>query len=70
MARQQNRLTALKVTKLTTRGLYADGGGLYLQVTPAGVKSWLFRYMQAGKAYGMGLGPTHTVSLTEASQTA
>lgn len=70
MARQQNRLTALKVTKLTKRGLYADGGGLYLQITPTGVKSWLFRYMQAGKAYGMGLGPTHTISLAEARQKA
>ena len=70
MARQQNRLTALKVTKLTKRGLYADGGGLYLQVTPAGVKSWLFRYMEAGKTFGMGLGPTHTVSLADARQKA
>lgn len=42
------------------------GGGLYLQVTPAGVRSWLFRYMRAGKARAMGLGPLHTITLAKA----
>ena len=66
MARQLAKLSALQVTKLTKPGLYGDGGGLTLQITTAGAKSWLFRYMVDGKAYGMGLGPTHTVSLAEA----
>lgn len=70
MARQQQRLSALQVTKLTKPGLYGDGGGLTLQITPTGVKSWLFRYMVGGKAFGMGLGPTHTVSLAEARKKA
>jgi len=70
MGRQQQRLTALQVSKLTKPGLYGDGGGLTLQITPGGVKSWLFRFMVSGKAYGMGLGPTHTVSLAEARQKA
>ena len=70
MGRQQQRLTALRVGKLTKPGLYGDGGGLTLQITPGGVKSWLFRYMMSGKPYGMGLGPTHTVSLAEARQKA
>ncbi|WP_395770255.1 tyrosine-type recombinase/integrase [Arenimonas sp.] len=70
MARQHQRLSALKVTKLTKPGLYGDGGGLTLQITSTGSKSWLFRYMVAGKPFGMGLGPTHTVSLTEARQKA
>ncbi|WP_120298356.1 site-specific integrase [Paraburkholderia sp. BL23I1N1] len=56
----------MKITKTTTPGLYGDGGGLYLQITAAGVKSWLFRYMRAGKARGMGLGPLHTIGLAEA----
>jgi integrase len=34
-----------------------DGRGLYLQVSPRGTKSWLFRYMLRGKAREMGLGP-------------
>jgi integrase len=70
MARQQQRLSALQVTKLTKPGLYGDGGGLTLQITPTGAKSWLFRYMVDGKAFGMGLGPTHTVSLAEARKKA
>lgn len=70
MARQQLRLSALQVTKLTKPGLYGDGGGLTLQITATGAKSWLFRYMVAGKPFGMGLGPTHTVSLAEARQKA
>ena len=70
MARQQQRLSALQVTKLTKPGLYGDGGGLTLQINTAGAKSWLFRYMVAGKSFGMGLGPTHTVSLAEARQKA
>ncbi|MYM32098.1 tyrosine-type recombinase/integrase [Duganella sp. CY15W] len=70
MGRTQQRLTALQVNKLSKPGLYGDGGGLTLQITRGGVKSWLFRYMMAGKAYGMGLGPIHTVSLAEARQKA
>ena len=70
MARQLSKLTALQVTKLIKPGLYGDGGGLTLQITKAGVKSWLFRFMREGKAYGMGLGPTHTFSLAEARQKA
>ncbi|MFC7736503.1 tyrosine-type recombinase/integrase [Roseomonas sp. GCM10028921] len=34
-----------------------DGGGLYLQISPGGGKSWLFRFMLAGKSREMGLGP-------------
>ncbi len=70
MARQQQRLSALQVGKLTKPGLYGDGGGLTLQITATGAKSWLLRYMVAGKPFGMGLGPTRTVSLSEARQKA
>jgi integrase len=66
MARQLNRLTALQVKKMDKPGLYGDGGGLTLQITSAGVKSWLFRFMREGKTHGMGLGATHTISLAEA----
>ncbi len=66
MGRGIHKLKALAVEKLKEPGLYGDGGSLYLQITKAGVKSWLFRYMRNGKARGMGLGPTHTVTLAEA----
>ena len=36
MARAIGRLTALKVEKAKEPGMYADGGGLYLRVTPEG----------------------------------
>lgn len=70
MARQIGKLSALQVTKLNKPGLYGDGGGLTLQITRTGAKSWLFRFMRDGKAFGMGLGATHTVSLQEARQKA
>lgn len=66
MARQLSKLSALQVAKLSKPGLYGDGGGLTLQITKAGVKSWLFRFMRDGKPFGMGLGPLHTISLAEA----
>ena len=66
MSRAIHKLNAKKVEHLKETGLYGDGGGLYLQVTAAGVRSWLFRYMRKGKARGMGLGPLHTISLAEA----
>jgi integrase len=70
MARTMGKLTAKEVEKKTAPGLYGDGGGLTLQITKAGVKSWLYRYMIKGKAYGMGLGPAHTITLADARQKA
>lgn len=64
--RTLNRLTAVQVMRAKKRGVYSDGGGLYLQVTRTLTKSWLFRYMRNGVPRGMGLGPIHTVSLAEA----
>ena len=57
------KLTALAVTKAKEKGLYADGGNLYLQVTATGSKSWVFRYMMDGKPKIMGLGALHAVPL-------
>jgi hypothetical protein len=42
------RLSALKVRSLTKPGRYADGNGLYLQVSKAGMKAWLFRFIRDG----------------------
>lgn len=66
MARQVGRMSALAVARKSQKGTYADGGGLYLQVTANGTRSWLFRYMLHSRAREMGLGPLHTVSLAEA----
>ena len=66
MARTLGKLTALKVSRDLTPGMYADGAGLYLQVTGAGAKSWIFRYSLHGKAREMGLGSVSSISLADA----
>jgi len=72
MARQRDRLTALKVSKLKASGFYADGGGLYLQVKAAGGRSWVFRYRIGGRKTprDMGLGSAADVSLADAREKA
>src|SRR5262249_36315604 len=71
MARQMNRLCAADLRRKRP-GMYADGGGLYLQVTVSpsdGVnvnRSWIFRYSIAGVTHDMGLGSSHTINLVEA----
>jgi integrase len=64
--RTTSRLTALKVERARIRGMYADGGGLYLRVTPDGTKNWVYRYMLDGRPRWMGLGPLALYSLQEA----
>lgn len=64
--RATKKLSAAEVTKLSKPGAYADGNGLYLQVSPTGTKSWLFRYMRDRKAKKMGLGPFPVVTLADA----
>ena len=46
--------------------MYADGGGLYLQISRFDTKSWVFRFTLDKKTRDMGLGPIHTISLSEA----
>jgi integrase len=70
MARQIARLCNDKVNAASKRGLYADGGGLYLLVGPTGAKSWVFRYRANGRLRDMGLGAIHTVGLAEARKRA
>lgn len=55
MARLVNKLSALKVARLDKAGWYCDGDGLWLQVSPTGSKSWVFRFAIAGKRHHMGL---------------
>ena len=70
MARKIHQLKAIQVARSRKSGLLADGGGLYLQVSDAGAKSWLFRFMLAGRARAMGLGSLNTISLAEAREEA
>ncbi|WP_425904742.1 tyrosine-type recombinase/integrase [Nitrobacter sp. TKz-YC02] len=63
MSRQLNVLSPKFVETVEIPGRYADGGGLYLQVSAGKdgrvTKSWLFRYMRGGStSREMGLGAT------------
>lgn len=69
-SRTSHRLSPRRIEREFRRGRYADGGGLYLQVSEQGAKSWLFRFMQDGKARQMGLGAVQTISLSEARKAA
>lgn len=68
------KLTALKVTRLNAPGMYADGAGLYLQVTGNGHdrvnKSWIYRYGFNGRAHDMGLGSATVIGLATAREKA
>lgn len=66
MAGHLNKLTTMRVTKLADAGYYGDGGGLWLQVTKSGAKSWLFRFDLDGKRHEMGLGGLTAVGLADA----
>lgn len=63
MASRINKLSVLAVRGLEKRGLYGDGGGLWLRIAVGGSKSWVFRYDLAGQRHEMGLGPIQTVDL-------
>jgi integrase len=75
------KLTALKVSKARAPGMFGDGRGLWLRVvsktspqheakSAGGSRSWVFRFMLAGRAREMGLGAVADVSLSEARELA
>ncbi len=70
-----HRLTARTVATAKAPGLYADGGGLYLQVTRdhngAPKRSWVMRFTAPdGRRREMGLGSATLVDLAEAREAA
>lgn len=64
-ARALHKLTDRGV-KGAAQGYHGDGGGLWLQVSSALTRSWIFRYTLNGRSREMGLGSVNTVSLAEA----
>jgi hypothetical protein len=57
MAGAVRRLSSLAFGRLKDPGMYPDGGGLYLQISRLGGRSWLFRFKVGGRERWMGLGP-------------
>lgn len=70
MPRDAAGLTARKVETVREPGMYADGGGLYLQVTATGGKTWIYRFQIAGKRREMGLGSLAVLTLAAAREKA
>ena len=71
MPRQKhNKLTVVAVNAKKEPGYYSDGNGLYLQVSPSGSKSWVFRFALNKRKREMGLGSIATYSLSEARERA
>ena len=63
-------LSALAVSRLKKPGTHPVGPGLYLQVTSAEVRSWIFRFQLDGKRREMGLGPYPLITLADARERA
>lgn len=63
-----NKLSATKVDGAKKRGMYGDGGGLWLRVTSPEVRSWVMRFTLHGRVREMGLGALSTISLAGARE--
>jgi integrase len=63
MARILNKLNDAKLKGLKQPGLYSDGGGLFLQVTTATSRSWVYRFQLHGRRRDMGLGSLTDIGL-------
>src|SRR5512134_356473 len=70
MARKINRLNARAVGTLAKYGRHADGGGLYLSISPNGGRRWVFLFRWHGKPTEIGLGSARDVSLGRARELA
>jgi integrase len=65
MGHSTHKLTARKV-ETAGPGRYGDGGGLYLVVSIAEARKWVFRFTFGGRVTEMGVGSASVVSLAEA----
>jgi len=70
LRRTLQRLSAVAIGRAKAPGYLADGGGLYLQITAAGARSWIFRFALAHRRREMGLGPFPAVTLAAARRAA
>ena len=70
MARKINRLNARAAATITKHGRHADGGGLYLSISPNGGRRWVFLYRWHGKPTEIGLGSARDVTLARARELA
>jgi len=64
------KLTALKIRSLAEPGRYADGDGLFLDVTGKATGRWILRIQSNGRRREIGLGSLKNVSLADARDAA
>jgi integrase len=70
MARKINRLNARAVATINKHGRHADGGGLYLSISPNGGRRWVFLFRWHGKLTEIGFGSARDVTLARARELA
>ncbi|MBZ9859723.1 tyrosine-type recombinase/integrase [Mesorhizobium sp. CA12] len=71
MARTLQKLSDAKAKSDSLKhGRHSDGGGLYLNVSPSGSKSWLFMWVRNGKRREMGFGAYPAITLASARKRA
>ena len=70
MTREINRLNARAVATITEYGRHADGGNLYLSISPNGGRRWVFLYRWHGKPTEIGFGSARDVKLARARELA
>jgi len=70
MARKINRLNARAVATISKYGRHADGGGLYLSISPNGGRRWVFLFRWHGKPTEIGFGSARDVTLARARELA
>lgn len=68
--RTLNNLTDTVIKQATESGRMADGGGLYLVVSDAGTKAWVFMWVKDKKRSEMGLGAYPAITLKAARKRA
>jgi hypothetical protein len=70
MGKEVRKLSARGAATVSKPGRHSDGGGLYLNVTDTGARSWVFMWKVAGRRREMGLGSARDVPLARARELA
>jgi integrase len=70
MARKINRLNPRSAATIKKFGRHADGGGLYLSISPNGGRRWVFLFRWHGKPTELGFGSARDVTLARARELA
>jgi integrase len=70
VAKNSERLSAIKVSNLKGPGFFADGANLYYRIAPGGARGWIFRYTVQNRTRDMGLGSFPAITLAAARKLA